>query len=243
MYGLAAVTQSPVDFRAGHMSVTRGPGSLPGRLPGRLPLVAHPPTSVVAFVANPEADVTSPEMDMAVQKREKPEKVESTGSGNVLPVSPARQAMEAEVQRILEQEKAMYMCSGATLENYEAVASKEHLKSLVESSYGATLVMFGSPGCRSCRSIERKVRSLAEQNPEVLFAKVNTAEEGMAAVAEGLGVPSVPYFLLFSKKTEGPNEEKELVSSFTCNLKSIDVLRAEISSVKECIETGPDGGA
>ncbi len=123
--------------------------------------------------------------------------------------------------------------------NYELVESKEHLKSLVGSSYGATLVMFGSPGCRSCRSIERKLRSLAEQNPEVLFAKVNTAEEGMAAVAAGLGVPSLPYFMLFSKK-DGPNEEKELLSSFTCNLSSIDVLRAEISGVKECIETGPD---
>ena len=100
------------------------------------------------------------------------------------------------------------------------------------------MVMFGSPGCRACRSIDSKLESLAEQNPDVLFAKVNTSEEGMSVVAAGLGVPSLPYFILYSRRGEGPNEDKELVSSFTANLSSIDVLRAEISGVKECIENG-----
>lgn len=231
MYGLVAMSQSAIEFR-GHMSVSRR--TTPTTPAGsRRSLAVRPLTSVVTFVANPEANVS---------------KGSSTGSSkgtsfgassNVIPVSPARQAMEAEVQRILEQEKTMYTYSGSSVENYEVVESKEHLKSLVgSSSYGATLVMFGSPGCRSCRSIEPKVKSLAEQNPDVLFAKVNTAEDGMASVAAGLGVPSLPYFMVYSKKADGPNEEKELLSSFTCNLHSIDVLRAEISGVKECIETG-----
>ncbi len=198
----------------------------------RRPLCARPRPLGITFVANPEADV-------AGERREWNGSPARPTSSNVLPVSPARQAMEAEVQRMLEHDKAMYTCSGTATANYEVVESKEHLESLVGSpAYGATLVMFGSPGCRACRSIDSKLESLAEQNPDVLFAKVNTSEEGMSVVAAGLGVPSLPYFILYSRRGEGPNEDKELVSSFTANLSSIDVLRAEISGVKECIENG-----
>ena len=88
--------------------------------------------------------------------------------------------------------------------------------------------------------MESKINALAEQNDDILFAKVNTADEGMAEVAAGLGVPSLPYFLLYSRAGEDSNEEKELVSSFTANLSTIDVLRAEISSVKVCLGPGCD---
>ena len=152
---------------------------------------------------------------------------------NVLPVSSARRALEEEVQRLLEQEKSRY--GSKSVENLQLVTSKDHLKSLVFSKeHVATLVAFGSTGCHACRSMESKLVGLAEQNPDIMFAKVNTASPGMAEIAEGLGVPKLPYFLMYN------GTERELVASFTANLSTIDVLRAEISNVKECSGPGCD---
>ena len=176
-------------------------------------------------VANPEVDVE----DVETSSVEAPKSSSSSASGNVLPVSAARRALEEEVQRLLAAEDAAYETTGTS--NYRLVESKTHLKSLVNSeAHQATLVVFGSSACRSCRSIEAKIASLAADNEDILFAKVNTAAEGMAEIAEGLGVPRLPHFLIYS--------QKELVSSFTANISTIDILRAEISSVKECMGPG-----
>ena len=177
-------------------------------------------------VANPEVDVENVETSSVEASKSSSS---SSASGNVLPVSAARRALEEEVQRLLAAEDAAYQTTGTS--NYRLVESKTHLKSLVNSeAHQATLVVFGSSACRSCRSIEAKIASLAGDNEDILFAKVNTAAEGMAEIAEGLGVPSLPYFLIYS--------QKELVSSFTANISTIDILRAEISSVKECMGPG-----
>ena len=57
---------------------------------------------------------------------------------------------------------------------------------------------------------------------------MNTADEGLMKIAEGLKVQKLPWFLLFSSG--------EMVASLTANISTFDVLRAEIASLKECTD-------
>ena len=204
------------------------------------PSLGRPPRPSRLPVSNPDVETITSWTTPSTTERSSSKS--SKSSGNALPTSrsrspspsrspssAARRALEEEVQRLLQAENASYTASTSSTSNYRLVESKEHLKSLIVEA-PVTLVAFGSGGCRSCRSVEPKIVGLARDNPDILFAKVNTGDEGMAALAEGLGVPSLPYFLLY--------KGSELVANFTANLRTIDVLRAEISNVKECMEPG-----
>jgi len=161
------------------------------------------------------------------------EKISEESKGNVLSVSgtPAlrshesRQAIEQEVQKLLEKENAWYTDEAPP--NVVNVESEKHLKSLVMSEKDV-VVDFFSPGCLGCKAMWPKVKKLAHQNPEIIFAKVNTMDEGLMKIADGLKVQKLPWFLLFSCG--------EMVASLTANLSTFDVLRAEIASLKECTE-------
>ena len=225
------------------LAVLGAHSALQGRWgPGKSPETSHPrPRTSRLPVSNPDVEtITSWTTPSTTERSSSKSSKSSKSSGNVLPTSrspsrsqspssAARRALEEEVQRLLQAENASYTASTSSTSNYRLVESKEHLKSLIVEA-PVTLVAFGSAGCRSCRSVEPKIVDLARDNPDILFAKVNTGDEGMAALAEGLGVPSLPYFLLY--------KGSELVANFTANLSTIDVLRAEISNVKECMDPG-----
>eukprot|EP00890_Picochlorum_soloecismus_P000592 jgi/Picsp_1/1533/NSC_05011-R1_thioredoxin-like 1-2 len=162
------------------------------------------------------------------------EKISEETKSNVLSVAggpPAlrshesRQAIENEVQKLLEKENAWYRSEAPP--NVVHVKSEKHLKSLVMSERDIVIDFF-SPGCLGCKAMWPKVKKLARQNPEIIFAKVNTTDEGLMQIAEGLKVQKLPWFLLFSSG--------EMVASLTANLSTFDVLRAEIASLKECAE-------
>ena len=128
-------------------------------------------------------------------------------------------------KKLLEKENAWYTDEAPP--NVVNVESEKHLKSLVMSEKDV-VVDFFSPGCLGCKAMWPKVKKLAHQNPEIIFAKVNTMDEGLMKIADGLKVQKLPWFLLFSCG--------EMVASLTANLSTFDVLRAEIASLKECTE-------
>lgn len=167
-------------------------------------------------------------------KKGRLEKISQESKSNVLSVTgrpPAlrsresRQAIEREVQKLLEKENAWY--TGEAPANVVHVKSEKHLKSLVMSEKDVVIDFF-SPGCLGCKSMWPKIKKLAHQNPEIIFAKVNTADEGLMKIAEGLKVQKLPWFLLFSSG--------DMVASLTANISTFDVLRAEIASLKECTD-------
>jgi thiol-disulfide isomerase/thioredoxin len=148
----------------------------------------------------------------------------------------ARQQLELEVQMLLEeqrQEAANWLKDELLPENIVVVESKRHLKELICSEdYAACIVNFTSPECHACTSLWPKLVQLAEQNPSIMFAKVNTALPEMVDIAEGLSVPKLPWFLIFQGGVSN------MVASFTANVTTLNVLRAEISRVKECMDAG-----
>lgn len=167
-------------------------------------------------------------------KKGRLEKISKDSKSNVLSVAArppglrsreSRQAIEREVQKLLEKENAWY--TGEAPANVVHVKSEKHLKSLVMSEKDVVIDFF-SPGCLGCKAMWPKVKKLAHQNPEIIFAKVNTADEGLMKIAEGLKVQKLPWFLLFSSG--------EMVASLTANISTFDVLRAEIASLKECTD-------
>jgi thiol-disulfide isomerase/thioredoxin len=176
---------------------------------------------------NASSSSTHVETDHSVRR------TSSTKSNVLVKKSTKREQMESEVRALIakQQEKdSKRFHKGCTVENMVAVTHRKHLKDLVcDVSYRATVVIFGSPECRSCMAMVPKLTQLAKQNDDIMFAKVNAIDKELRDIVEGLRVPKVPWFLIFQGKDK-------MVASFTANLNTIDVLRAEISNVKECLD-------
>lgn len=168
-----------------------------------------------------------------VAKEHVARRTSSTKSNVLVKKSTKREQMESEVKALIakqQQKDSERFHKGCSVENMVAVAHKKHLKELVcDIGYRATVVIFGSPECRSCMAMVPKLTQLAKQNTDIMFAKVNAIDPELRDIVEGLHVPRVPWFLIFQG-------QDKMVASFTANLNTIDVLRAELSNVKECLD-------
>eukprot|EP00798_Chlamydomonas_sp_ICE-L_P018060 gene18060-24484_t len=69
---------------------------------------------------------------------------------------------------------------------------------------------FFTPDCYSCKSLYPKLKQIAKENPDVLFAKLNGQDEKLSPYFETVGVKKVPFFRLY--------RDHKLVSSFSASL-------------------------
>lgn len=148
-------------------------------------------------------------------------------------VTDERHRLEMEVKMLLKEDDSWCVNDRDVPKNIIHVTSPKHLKSLImnpEELRIGVVVDFFAPSCNACKSMWPKLKQLASQNQEIVFAKVDTSKKELSAMAEGLNVPKLPWFLIFQ------GSAGDLRSSFTANLTTLDVLRAEISSLKECTD-------
>lgn len=73
--------------------------------------------------------------------------------------------------------------------------TKENFDAVVTEATGRVLVDFWSPGCGPCRMMEPLLEAAAARHPEVVFAKMNAAEN--PDVVWAFEVVAVPTLVLF----------------------------------------------
>lgn len=92
-----------------------------------------------------------------------------------------------------------------------------------------TVLFYSAPWCPGCKRLYPKFVQIANNNPEVAFKVVCVGDDHLRTWAQDvLGVAKLPYFQLYV--------EGALVSAFSANLTSINVVRAEIAAHTPCTD-------
>lgn len=130
------------------------------------------------------------------------------------------------MRRLLAKDDSWYQ--GPAPSNVVHVTSSEHFRQVIQRADSIVMVDFFAPNCYACRSMWPKMKQIASSNPDVTFAMVNTSVEQLGSLANNLGVAKLPWFIIFDG---GSGEQR---ASFTANLGTINVIRAEIAAAKEC---------
>lgn len=141
-----------------------------------------------------------------------------------------KQQLELEVRKLLEEEDGWWKQGSSTAPNVLTATSPQHFKSIVLDAPATSIVVayFFGPQCNACRTLWPKLTSIAANNQDVTFVKINTNEKRLVDLADGFRVSKLPWFLIFEAKTG-----KQL-ASFTANVTSVSTLRAEIAGAKAC---------
>lgn len=134
------------------------------------------------------------------------------------------------MKQLLEQDDGWH-CESLP-ENMIQISTPKQFKSVVLGLSQDSIVLadFFSPQCHACRSMWPKLKQIAESNPDVTFALINTGSKPMLEMAEGFKVSKLPWFIIFEGSTG-----KQL-ASFTANLSTISTLRAELAAAKACTD-------
>ena len=109
---------------------------------------------------------------------------------------------------------------------------------------GIVLVDWWAPWCGPCRSFAPNFEAVAEANPDVTFAKVNTDEEQeLAGAFQIRSIPTLMVFrekvLLFSQAGALPRSVLEELLQKVRDL-DMDAVRAEIARAQEDGLSQPD---
>ena len=137
-----------------------------------------------------------------------------------------KEQLELEAKMLLEMEDSWWQ-KGNIPSNMLIATSPKEFKKIVLGSSNLVVGYFFSPQCAACRALWPKLTQIASNNQDITFVKINTAEEPLAALAEGLRVAVLPSFIIF--KNNG-----EQMASFTANLSTVSTLRAELAAAKDC---------
>src|SRR5512140_178680 len=112
---------------------------------------------------------------------------------------------------------------------------------------GIVLVDWWAPWCGPCRSFAPVYEKVAEANPDVTFAKINTEEEQeLAATFQIRSIPTLMIFrdkvLLFAQAGALP---QNLLEELVGKVRDLDMekVRAEIESEQQEVPEDPSGPA
>lgn len=94
------------------------------------------------------------------------------------------------------------------------------------------VVHFKGNWCTACARMQYKLKQIAMHNQEITFMVVDLADEELFRHSASMGVNQLPYFHLYKNGDQ--------VAKFTCNLATINLLRAEIAAHKKVPGAGPD---
>ncbi|CAH9145635.1 unnamed protein product [Cuscuta epithymum] len=100
-------------------------------------------------------------------------------------------------------------------------SAEEFLDSLSKAGDRLVIVDFYGTWCASCRALFPKLCMIAEEQPEILFLKVNFDEN--KSLCKSLNVKVLPFFHLY----RGANG---LVDSFSCSLAKLQKLKDAIAT-------------
>lgn len=134
------------------------------------------------------------------------------------------------MKQLLEQDNGWH--SEPSLENMIQITSPKQFKKVVLGLSEDSIVLadFFSPQCHACKTMWPKLKQIAESNPDVTFAMINTALRPMLEMAEGFKVSKLPWFMIFEGGTGSQ------LASFTANISTISTLRAELAAAKACTD-------
>jgi len=123
--------------------------------------------------------------------------------------------------------------------------TKENFEQVVTSN-PTVIVDYWAPWCGPCRGFAPVFERVAEQNPDVVFAKVNTDEEQeIAAHFQIRSIPTLMVFrdqiIVFSQPGALPQNALEQVVEKSKAL-DMDQVRAQISQ-QESAQSGRSGSA
>lgn len=100
-------------------------------------------------------------------------------------------------------------------------STQEFLSALSQAKERLVIVEFYGTWCASCRALFPKVCKIAEENPDIVFLKVNFDEN--KPLCKSLNVRVLPYFH-FYRGVDG------LLESFSCSLAKIQKLKDAIAT-------------
>jgi thiol-disulfide isomerase/thioredoxin len=136
-------------------------------------------------------------------------------------------ARKASAQVEAERAQSREWWEGRTPANLMSAATPEAFEAAI-STGGLVVVDFFTPWCNACRRLFPALCKVAENNPDVLFLKVNGGDSALGKFVESLAVDKLPYFHFY--------RDGSLQAHFAANLTKINLLRAEIAALKECKE-------
>lgn len=149
-----------------------------------------------------------------------------------------RRRQEAETRREARKDEIAYARTNMWWEvpgpeNLILATSEDMLKEAVrhgEQARQLVAIKFFAPWCQACKALYPKWMQLAMQNPDVMFVKVNAADDTMRAVAAAMGVTKLPYFHMYM--------HGQLAKNFTANLHKVSYLKRAIADCKQCLHPG-----
>lgn len=114
--------------------------------------------------------------------------------------------------------------------SYKPVTTVEEFNE-IDRNTKPVVVMFSAPWCGPCRGMEPHFNSVAQENPNINFYKVDTSKPGLDRIADQYGIRGLPTTCFIYNK-----EELNRVSGGLSKRDLVNELNNFMNSVKKCQE-------
>lgn len=112
--------------------------------------------------------------------------------------------------------------------------NESQLESLI-STGNIVFIDFWAEWCAPCKVFSKVYSSIAQQYPDIIFAKVNIEQE--SSLAETFHIRSIPHLIVFKEGVVIYSESGSIPESALKDL-VVQVLKIDISKIREDVEKG-----